>query len=425
MNTEKKIIRCNKTGSQYTHVKHKSGLNILVWKMDGYSTTSALFGTKYGSVNTMFKTDNDTEYTQVPEGIAHFLEHKLFENEDTDVFELYAKTGASANAYTSFDSTCYLFNCSSNWKESLEILLTFVQEPYFTKETVEKEQGIIGQEIRMTNDNPDWVVFFNMLKGMYHNHPVRIDIAGTIESIAQIDAELLYKCYNTFYNLHNMVLVITGNVDEDEVIMLCDKLMKPCENQGLETVFPDEPETVVCDEMRANLPVGVPIFSIGIKNKPLTGRERLKSNIEAGFALGLLSDSGSMLYKRLTEKGLINQTFTNEVFSGDGYSMLIFSGESSDPKAVMQEIISEIEDAKANGLDESRFEPMKKALYGSMLRGMDNVEANASALINSYFHENNIFDTYEILADMTFDDVQKSLLDRFSTENMCISIVTS
>lgn len=423
MNTEKKIIRCAKTGSQYTHITHKSGLNVLVWKMDGYSTTSALFGTKYGSINTVFKTAGDSEYTKVPEGIAHFLEHKLFENEDTDVFELYAKTGASANAYTSFDSTCYLFDCSSNWKESLEILLTFVQEPYFTKETVGKEQGIIGQEIRMTNDNPDWVVFFNMLKGMYHNHPVRIDIAGTVESIAQIDAELLYKCYYTFYNLYNMVLVIAGNVDEDEVISLCDRLLKPCENQGLETLFPEEPEGVVRSEMQASLPVGVPIFSIGIKNKPLTGRERLKSNLEASIALNLLADSGSVLYKRLTEKGLINQTFSNEVFSGDGYSMLIFSGESSDPKTVMQEIISEIEDAKANGLDRSRFESMKKALYGAMLRSMDNVEANASSLINSYFHGNTPFDAYGLISEMTFDDVQKSLLDRFNTENMCISIV--
>lgn len=425
MNTQKEIIRCAKTGSSYTHIKHKSGLDVLVWRMDGYSTTSALFGTKYGSINTMFKKGDDAEYTRVPEGIAHFLEHKLFENEDTDVFELYAKTGASANAYTTFDSTCYLFNCSSNWKESLEILLTFVQEPYFTKETVEKEQGIIGQEIRMTNDNPDWIVFFNLLKGIYHNHPVKIDIAGTIDSIAKIDAELLYKCYDTFYNLSNMVLVLAGNVDEDEVIALCDKLLKSSAGEAPQTVFPDEPESVVCPEMRAQLPVGTPIFSIGIKNKPLSGKERIKSNLEAGFALNLLSDSGSLLYKRLIDRGLINQTFSNEVFSGDGYSMLVFSGESSQPELVMQEIVAEIENAKAQGLDRSRFEPMKKALYGSMLRGMDNVEANASMLINSYFQGADPFIAYELLADMTFDDVQRNLLEGFDTDKMCISVVSS
>lgn len=176
--------------------------------MKGFSSVEALFGTKYGSINTMFKTSDDAEYTTVPEGIAHFLEHKLFENEDCDVFELYAKTGASANAFTSFDKTCYIFSSSHNYQDSLRILLDFVQKPYFTKENVDKEQGIIGQEIKMTNDNPDWRLFFNLLRGMYHNHPVKIDIAGTVESIAEIDADLLYKCYNTFYNLNNMVLSI-------------------------------------------------------------------------------------------------------------------------------------------------------------------------------------------------------------------------
>ena len=168
------------TGDKYTHIHHKSGLEILVCEMEGFSTTEAMFGTKYGSINTQFKTAADKDYCTVPEGIAHFLEHKLFENEDCDVFDLYAKTGANANAFTSFDKTCYFFSCSDNFKASLEILLSFVQSPYFTPESVAKEQGIIGQEIRMCDDDPGWRVFFNMLCGLYQKHPVRIDIAGTI-----------------------------------------------------------------------------------------------------------------------------------------------------------------------------------------------------------------------------------------------------
>ena len=198
---EKKIVKNERTGEQYTYVKHPTGLDIYIWKMEDYSTSYALFGTKYGSINTKFKTKNETDFITVPNGIAHYLEHKLFENEDCDVFSLYAKTGASANAYTSFDKTCYLFSCTDNVYESLEILLSFVQSPYFTEETVQKEQGIIGQEIRMYDDNAGWRVFFNMLQGMYQNHPVKIDIAGTVESIAKINADLLYQCYNTFYNL--------------------------------------------------------------------------------------------------------------------------------------------------------------------------------------------------------------------------------
>ena len=194
----KEIITSPRTGDSCIHVKHKSGLDIYICEMQGFNSIEALFGTKYGSVNTMFKTAADKDYTIVPEGIAHFLEHKLFENEDCGVFELYAKTGASCNAFTTFDKTCYTFSCSKNYEENLKILLDFVRKPYFTDENVDKEMGIIEQEIKMTNDNPEWLVFFNMLSGMYHSHPVKIDIAGTVESISHIDADLLYRCYNTF-----------------------------------------------------------------------------------------------------------------------------------------------------------------------------------------------------------------------------------
>lgn len=245
METTKTIIRSPQTGDQYTHIHHKSGLEILVCEMDGFSTTEAMFGTKYGSINTQFKTAADSDYCTVPEGIAHFLEHKLFENEDCDVFDLYAKTGANANAFTSFDKTCYFFSCSDHFPESLKILLSFVQSPYFTPESVAKEQGIIGQEIRMCNDDPGWRVFFNMLSGLYQKHPVRIDIAGTIESIAQITDDLLYRCYRTFYNLHNMVLAVAGNCTADQVLEIADELLKPCEDQKLETVFPEESLDIV------------------------------------------------------------------------------------------------------------------------------------------------------------------------------------
>ena len=244
------------TGDKYTHIHHKSGLEILVCEMEGFSTTEAMFGTKYGSINTQFKTAADKDYCTVPEGIAHFLEHKLFENEDCDVFDLYAKTGASANAFTSFDKTCYFFSCSDNFKASLEILLSFVQSPYFTPESVAKEQGIIGQEIRMCDDDPGWRVFFNMLCGLYQKHPVRIDIAGTIESIAQITDDLLYRCYRTFYNLHNMVLAVAGNCTVDEVLEVADRLLKPCDDQKLETVFPEETLDIVRPETVETAAVG-------------------------------------------------------------------------------------------------------------------------------------------------------------------------
>lgn len=422
---EKKIITNEKTGDSYIYVKHDSGLDILICEMEGFSTTEALFGTKYGSINTRFKTDKEKEYTVVPEGIAHFLEHKLFENEDCDVFDLYAKTGASANAFTSFDKTCYLFSCSDNYKESLEILLSFVQSPYFTKESVDKEQGIIGQEIRMYEDNPSWRVFFNLLGILYHNHPVKIDIAGTIDSIAEIDADLLYKCYHTFYNLHNMVLAIAGNVKADEILEIADKLLKPCENHSLETIFENEPEDIVKKETIQHLPVGIPLFQIGFKSTPETGYANLKAEMEANMVMGILADSSSPLYKRMTEDGLINSNFSNEVFNGDGFFSLIFGGESQKPYEVMDEIIKEIENAKVNGLDREHFEVLKKANYGSAIREFNNVEAVANSLISSQFAGVSMFDTVKIISEMTYEDVQKCLCERFDISKVAISIVES
>lgn len=422
---EKNIIKNDRTGEQYIHVKHPSGLNILLWPMEGFSSTEALFGTKYGSINTRFKTNKDKDFVDVPEGIAHFLEHKLFENEDCDVFELYAKTGANGNAYTSFDKTCYLFSCSDNYKDSLEILLQFVQNPYFTQATVDKEQGIIGQEIRMYEDNADWRVFFNLLKAIFINHPVKIDIAGTVESISKIDAELLYRCYHTFYNLNNMVLSIAGNLNVDEVLELADKYLKPCEDISLETAFADEPETVNVDEIVQKLPVGTPLFNIGFKAKPVSDKNAVKAETEASILLSLIAGSTSPLYKQLFDDGLINSSFSSEVFNGDGYFVNIFGGESKNPREVLSRIKDEIERVKTEGLDIERFKIIKKSKYGQLIRSFNYVESCASLMLNSHFVGVNAFEAIEILASITFEDVQKSLYNLFDTEKVSISIVES
>lgn len=420
---EKKIVKNDRTGEQYTYVKHPTGLDIYIWKMEDYSTTHALFGTKYGSINTKFKTKDEADFITVPNGIAHYLEHKLFENEDCDVFSLYAKTGASANAYTSFDKTCYLFSCTDNVYDSLEILLSFVQNPYFTEETVRKEQGIIGQEIRMYDDNAGWRVFFNMLQGMYHNHPVKIDIAGTVESIAQINADLLYKCYYTFYNLNNMVLSVAGNVDEDRVLEICDKFLKQGGNPELETAFEDEPETVCKNEVVQKLEISMPMFNIGFKAKPEKGLDALRAEIETNFVLSLLADESSALYKRLYDEGLINSSFSSEVFSGDGYCCSIFGGESRNPRLVRDKIIEEIERCKKEGFDESRFNNIKKAYYGALIRDLNDAEAIATNMLNAGMEKLSAFDAIETVAAVTFEDMAKRLEKQFDTKNVTISII--
>lgn len=421
--TTKQIIKNELTGDEYTHIHHKSGLNILVWEMEGFSTTEALFGTKYGSINTRFKTCDDKEYTVVPEGIAHFLEHKLFENEDCDVFDLYAKTGASANAYTSFDKTCYLFSCSDNYRESLDILLSFVQSPYFTKESVDKEQGIIAQEIKMCNDNPGNRVFYNMLRCLFHNHPVKIDIAGTVESIAQIDAQLLYKCYNTFYNLHNMVLVVAGNVKADEVLEIADRRLEECKDLRLETLFQSEPDSIVKKEMIDKMSVGLPIFNIGYKSSPCSGYSRIKAELEAYVATSIMSDPSSSLYKSLMDEELINTTFSTEVFTGDGYFTVIFGGESKNPREVYKRINNEIERIRTDGLNRNIYDNIKKCTYGSSIRELNNPEAVASLMINSYFEDVSPFDTLKVLSEMTYEDVMKCICERIIPDRSAISII--
>ena len=420
---EKNIITSPRTGDSCVHVKHPSGLDIYICEMPGFSSVEALFGTKYGSINTMFRQNGDKDYTVVPEGIAHFLEHKLFENEDCDVFELYAKTGASGNAFTSFDKTAYLFNCTKNYQESLRILLDFVQKPYFTQETVDKEQGIIGQEIKMTNDNPEWRVFFNMLRCLYHNHPVKIDIAGTVESIAQIDAELLYKCYHTFYNLNNMVLSIAGNIRADEVLAICDECLKPCEDKGLETVFPDEPDTIVQPEIYEVQPVGTPIFNIAYKCRDCRGEERLKKSMAASVVSSMLSDASSDMYQRLLKEGIINSSFGTEVFAGDGYFTVIFSGESAQPEKVRDTLADEVDKWLGEGINEKDFQRIKKSTYGMLVRELNNVEAVANLMMNAHMDETGPYDTISVLSDLTAEDAMAFLRSEFRRDRLVMSVI--
>ncbi|MBR4627153.1 MAG: insulinase family protein [Ruminococcus sp.] len=420
---EKNIITSPRTGDSCIHVKHSSGLDIYICEMPGFSSVEALFGTKYGSVNTMFRQKGDADYTVVPEGIAHFLEHKLFENEDCDVFELYAKTGASGNAFTSFDKTAYLFSCSQNYQESLRILLDFVQKPYFTQATVDKEQGIIGQEIQMTNDSPEWRVFFNMLSCMYHEHPVKIDIAGTVESIAKIDADLLYKCYYTFYNLNNMVLSIAGNISADEVLAICDECLKPCEDKGLETVFPDEPEDIVKSEIYEVQPVGASIFNIGYKCRPCSGAERLKRSAAASIVSSMLADASSDMYQKLLKEEVINSSFDTEVFTGDGYFSVIFSGESSQPGRVRDALADEVDRWLSEGICSKDFQRIKKSTYGMLVRMLNNVESVANLMMNSHMEGTGPYDMISVLSELTEEDALEFLRNEFRRDRLVMSVI--
>ncbi len=419
---ERRIIKNDRIRGEYIEVKHPSGLTVLMYPMKGYSNATALFGTKYGSIDTTFKTKNDDDYVTVPEGIAHYLEHKLFENEDSPVFEQFGKTGAYCNAATSFEQTFYFFRCSDKFEENLNILLKFVQSPYFTKENVDKEQGIIAQEIRMYEDVANWRVFFNLLIACYSSHPVRIDIAGTVESISHIDAPLLYRCYNTFYNLSNMVLCVAGNFDVDTVLECCNKLLKPSEDLALDAKTAQEPYTVNMHETVQQLSVAMPLFHIGFKGKPLSGIEEVKSNLEHSIMLELVLGRTSSFYKKLYDEGLINASFGSEVFSVRGAFLSIVAGESRNPREVLARIKAEVNRLKSEKIDELEFEVLRKGIYGDSIRELSNVDSVAQSLMNAQFNGLSSFDTIDCIAALKVADI-KRCLDEFDVDNCSISII--
>ncbi len=421
---KKEIIKNSRIGEEYIRIEHDSGLVILLYPMKGFSTSYALFGTKYGSVDNFFKTGDESDFANVPDGIAHFLEHKLFESEDGDAFTLFAKTGAEANAFTSFDKTCYLFSCTDQFEESLKALLTFVQAPYFTQQTVEKEQGIIGQEIRMYEDLPSWRVMFNLLEGLYHNHPVKVDIAGTVESIAKIDADLLYRCYNTFYNLSNMVISVAGNFDASVAEKIILENLKDSKPVKIERKFPDEPVTANKKEVTQNLEVSIPLFYFGYKVIPETDPyKNLCQQIELEILLDMLAGQTSDFYNDMYEKGFININFGTEVFGGRGFIATMFGGESKDPKAVLTAFNEMIFDKRRNGLSEEDFLSCRNALYGKALKGINDAENTATAMISYEMMDVGIFDMIKVISEITFDDIKKRFDKDFNDESQSLSIV--
>ncbi|SDN40385.1 EF-P 5-aminopentanol modification-associated protein YfmH [Acetanaerobacterium elongatum] len=419
----KEVIKSTVIGEQYTRYNHKSGLTILLCPMQGYSSTYALFATRYGSIDTCFKTQHDADFVTVPEGIAHFLEHKMFEDEDGDAFAKYAKTGASANAFTSFDRTAYEFLTSDNVYESLEILLKMVTTPYFTEKSVAKEQGIIGQEIEMYNDDPNWRVFFNLLRALYVNHPLRIDIAGTAASIAQIDKDLLYRCYNTFYNLKNMVLAISGNFDIERVLEVCDKVLKPAEEMIIDRRQPEEPLTVAKEYVEQEFEVSIPLFQFGFKVPPYTDAERLKLSVANDILLEALAGEASPLYSRLYEQGLINDSFSYEGMIERECVANVFSGESKNPQKVCDEIVKALEQIQQNGIDTEAFERAKKFYYGRLVFAYNNVESVASALVTSYLYGRNAYDIIDMLVGITKADVDAAAHRNFNIQHKALSVV--
>ena len=416
------IIKDDALGESYREIDHPSGLKILVLHKPGYKSSFALFATKYGSIDTKIQ-QADGSFRQIPEGTAHFLEHKLFESEDLDAFERFAKTGANANAFTSFDMTGYLFSCAERFSENLEILLDFVQSPYFTEETVRKEQGIIGQEIRMYKDSADWEVEFNLLRALYCAHPVRIDIAGTEQTIAQISADLLYGCYRNFYNLNNMVLAVAGKATAEEVLAVADKMLKPVEGKPAVREFVPEPKAPFTAYTEERMPVNVPSFALGYKENIPTPERTIKEILCTQILLDAIAGKSSPLHKQLLDAGLINNGFSASYFYGFGYANCEFSGESADPKRAAEEIRKAVAQYRKTGIDKESFDRSRRKLYGRLIMEYNEVEELAQNMVDAYFHGVGLFDRVEVCRNLTLEDVNARLQAVLADEDTALSVI--
>ena len=409
-------------GDSYFEVRHPSGLTVLVYPKPGYSTSYAVIGTNYGSIDDVLNI-KDGETTELPWGTAHFLEHKLFESEELDAFERFAETGASANAYTSFDRTCYLFSCSSRFSENLAILLDFVRHPYFTQATVEKEQGIIGQEIRMYQDEPGWQVFFNLLRSLYVKHPVKVDIAGTEESIAEITADLLYRCYDSFYDLHNMVLAAAGNVTVEEVLAVCDAVLEAQDAVPVERPDKGEPRDIVQPYIDVTFPVTIPSFALGFKETHETPIRTMKERILTDILMDCVAGETTDLYERLLREGLIDNGFGYEYFAGPGYATVIFEGRSRDPEKVAEAIKEQIRKLRETGVDPDEFDRLRKMNYGKAVMSYNDIDGLANGLVGAYMNGAGLFEELDLYRTITVEDANAQLEHQMREEYSALSVV--
>ncbi|MBY1459238.1 insulinase family protein, partial [Clostridioides difficile] len=402
--------------------KLQNGLDVYFMPKRGFMKKYAILATNYGSNDLEFVPIGEDKKIRVNEGIAHFLEHKMFEQPDGgDAFDKFSKLGVNANAFTNFTMTAYLFSATENFYESLEHLIDYVQTPYFTDENVEKEKGIIAQEIKMYNDDPDWNVYFNCLKAMYVNYPARIDIAGTVDSIYKITKEELYKCYNTFYNPGNMALFVVGDLDVEKVIDVTkksnnykvDRLSK-----SIERFYPEEPEGVKEKEVIEKFPISMPMFNIGFKdsNVGLKGKELLRKEIVTDILVGMLFKKGSKLYEDLYMQGLINENFGAGFSSQVDYAFSIIAGDSKEPKKVKEIILDYIEKSKKEGLSKEEFERTKKKKIGSFIKCFDSINFIGNSFISYVFKDINLLEYLDVIKDITFEEVEERLKEHFKEE---------
>lgn len=401
------------------------GLTAYVLPKPGYQKKFATLATHYGSIDNNFITPQGQEI-KVPDGIAHFLEHKLFEGEDGNAADFFAELGASSNAFTNYTSTTYLFSATSRFPDNLDLLLRFVGQPYFTPENVEKEKGIIEQELRMYLDDPNWRVFHNLLGALFQKHPVRIDIGGTVESIRQIDAPTLNLCYDTFYHPSNMTFFAVGDIDPQATL---DQVRETLSRRSLSPrppvrrLFPTEPAARATGRVEDRMLVSEPLVEIGFKEQALGQEDFLARDVLTGLLLDAIFGKSSPLYTELYEAGLIDDRFSASYFGEADYGASILGGESPDPERLLERIQSGLERLRRDGIPEATFRRIRRKGLGEFLGLFNSPEAIAYSFNAYHFKGYDFFDFRQALEGATWEAVNNRLREHLVEENLAVSVI--
>ena len=403
--------------------KLENGLTVMIVPRNTTNKKYVIWGTHFGSNDNHFIMPKTREEVYVPDGVAHFLEHKMFEQESgINSLDTLMALGVDANAYTTNNHTAYLFETTDHFGEALDELMDYVQHPYFTDENVEKEKGIIAQEIGMYDDDPGWRLYINALDCMYKNNAIKIDIAGTVESISKIDKEVLYKCYNTFYHPSNMLLVVCGNFEPEKMLAGIKRRLIDKEKQGeIERIYPKEEDKINKTYNEEKMEVSMPLFMIGFKDK-INSKNKVQKHIAIEILMNMLIGKSSDLYQRLYKEGILLAQPDLDYEFTDDYAHVLIGGQSKNPEKIKEELLKEIEKQKEK-FDEERFERMKKKVYGDYVVEYNNISDVSRMLLSDYFKGINSFDYIEQYQTVTKEYAQEILQEVFDEKRSILSVI--
>ena len=421
-----KEINCEQVKEKAYWEKLENGLEVIIVPKKNVKKKYVIFGTRFGSIDNRFINPKTNEEIFIPDGVAHFLEHKMFEQPNgTNSLDTLMALGIDANAYTTTDHTAYLFECTDHFYEGLDELMDYVQHPYFTPENVEKEKGIIGQEITMYNDEPSWQLYLGAMDCLYKNNPIKIDIAGSIESISKIDPDVLNKCYDTFYNPSNMLFVACGDFEPEAFLEEINKRLVKKEGQGQITrIYPEQENTINKKISEKTMMVSMPIFMIGYKDKVENdGREAVKKHVTIEILLNMIIGESSELYSKLYESGDILGVPDFDYEFSKQYAHVLISGQANNPEKIKKKFAEQVNILKKEGIDDEILERIKKKIYGEYVTEYNNVADIARMFLSDWMKGINSFEYIEVFKDIDSKYVEQVLKEVFAEENMVLSVV--